>query len=137
MSKKILILISVVLAALTFTSCAPLEDEEDGVFVIKNQSEYDDVITDIWIWDPQTESLFHTYSQCNIQKGASFVISNLKQGKKYTFEVEIDAENNDTTTHVTFDLGYNNFRKLEAGDTINIIFDGDGLYFEDMSRRLK
>ncbi|GEM_PF-6481072 len=131
MSKKILILISVVLAALTFTSCAPLEDEEDGVFVIKNQSEYDDVITDIWIKKDSESNYFkHEYSDLSIRQNDSFTINDLKSGKKYKFQVEVDVDNNGNNEHHTFEIGYNVFRKLEDGDTINVIFDGVGLYFE-------
>ena len=126
--KKMLLPFLVVFS-LFFSSCGFNANENKGSLVIQNNAENENIsITAVYVKEKESSGYQLVWSGEIKNNESEFIL--LEKGD---YSVKIATVNSlyDLFSSINYyETGYNIYKTLNAYDFVNVVFDGNGIYFE-------
>ncbi|MBO5236267.1 MAG: hypothetical protein J6B32_04060 [Spirochaetaceae bacterium] len=113
------------------TSCTLVQTEKNyGELIVSNYSEDESlVITNIYLKQKDTQGyILHFIGE--IKNGYSQILE--VDPDKYSVRIDVEQTKPDLDTEVkSYETGYNIYKLIDLNQTVEVIFDGDGIYFSE------
>ena len=113
------------------TSCTLVQTEKNyGELIVSNYSEDESlVITNIYLKQKDTQGyILHFIGE--IKNGYSQILE--VDPDNYSVRIDVEQTKPDLDTEVkSYETGYNIYKLIDLNQTVEVIFDGDGIYFSE------
>lgn len=113
------------------TSCTLVQTEKNyGELIVSNYSEDESlVITNIYLKQKDTQGyILHFIGE--IKNGYSQILE--VDPDKYSVRIDVEQTKPDLDIEVkSYETGYNIYKLIDLNQTVEVIFDGDGIYFSE------
>lgn len=113
------------------TSCTLVQTEKNyGELIVSNYSEDESlVITNIYLKQKDTQGyILHFIGE--IKNGYSQILE--VDPDKYSVRIDVEQTKPDLDIEVkSYKTGYNIYKLIDLNQTVEVIFDGDGIYFSE------
>lgn len=116
------------IGAVIFSSCTLQSNSEYGSLVVLNQSELNKVVIESIYVREKNDSGYNLVWTGELQKYSSQFIE-LKPGA-YSCKIRVKDSCSIFDRYYFYETGYGIYKHISASDFVNVVFDGNGIYFD-------
>lgn len=124
--KKISILLTII--TILFSSCMLENNSTFGSLVVLNQSESNNTIIESIYVREKDDSGYNLVWTGKLQNYSSQFIE-LKPGA-YSCKIRVKDSSSIFDRYYFYETGYGIYKNISASDFVNVVFDGNGIYFD-------